>query len=197
MENLIPPETAEQVRTIELHRLDTLINRIWEQCTADNLAAINTYTRLADQRAKLMGLYPREGHTAQVVNAVKDDQINQLIRFVTPGQNGGPDQIIDMTAQQPNPYPPDAKPDLELKSIEGPRARQEPPFGSILEEPRKPHPFDPQPPARPEPMVDPYGHVVRGVPDGRFFIDNRGPVGNPNPPSAFGPRGGGKNSWMK
>ena len=70
MEHLVPVETASQVRAVELGRLDTLINRIWPQCTADNLAAINTFTRLADLRAKLCGLYPRDPTQAVQVASV-------------------------------------------------------------------------------------------------------------------------------
>jgi hypothetical protein len=193
MEQLIPPENAEQVRTILLEECNEIINRLWAEATADNLAVVNSLSRWIDTKARLMGLYPREGHTVQVVNAINaKDEIRRTIRFVLPGQNGGPDRELDMSALPPNPYDGMA-PNPDAVALEGPRPRSTTPFGSVVEEPRKPHPFDQQPqPPRAEPTVDPYGHLdTRGMPpDGRHFL-NRGSLDGPQhgPPD---PKG-----WMK
>jgi hypothetical protein len=179
MEKLIPAETAEQVRAIELHRLDSLINRIWPQCTADNLAAINTYTRLADARAKLMGLYPRDpvqiGINTGSTGPSEPDGIQ--INFVSPSHKMK--SVFDMAANlPPNPYD-GAAPNYATPAIEKPRARTETPFGSIVEEPR----------ANP----DPHAHLPKWhSPDS---VDNTKPAGGAAPPSLWD-RGDPK-GWMR
>jgi hypothetical protein len=59
MDRLVPIEDAERVRVLELARLDELQAGIWEAAAGGDLAAIQTYLKVADQRGRLLGLYPR------------------------------------------------------------------------------------------------------------------------------------------
>ena len=49
-------EPAEQVRTLELSRLDDILMSIWTRVRAGEVAAIDRALRLAERRARLLGL---------------------------------------------------------------------------------------------------------------------------------------------
>jgi hypothetical protein len=165
--------------------LDTLINRIWPQCTADNLAAINTYTRLADQRAKLMGLYPRDpvAQIGIVTGTGPKEPEGIEIRFVPgPGQRGKTNDPVPPPKPEPNPYA-HAAPDYAKVAIEAPRPRQQTPFGAVHEAPREPQ----QP-------HDPFAHLPKmHPPTGR--IDNT--QGGGDAPSSMWNRSGDPKGWMR
>lgn len=49
-------DTVEQLRQIELRRLDVITEKLWEQVEYGDPAAIEQYLRVSDRRAKLVGL---------------------------------------------------------------------------------------------------------------------------------------------
>ena len=49
-------EPADELRTLELERLDSALLAIWRQVQAGDLHAIDRLVRLAERRAKLLGL---------------------------------------------------------------------------------------------------------------------------------------------
>ena len=108
-------ETAERVRTLELTRLDSLQSEIWANCVEGDLAAINTFLRVQDQRCRLLGLYPKDGAMVQVGIANKDAEDIE-IRFVYPSAKPEP---VDLTPL-PNAYA-NVQPDLSRPQIEKPR----------------------------------------------------------------------------
>jgi hypothetical protein len=135
MDKLIPVESAERVRTLELRRLDAIQSEIWEDVTNGNLGAIHTYLRLSDQRSRLMGLYPKDGVTVKV-GAPGNDVDEIAITFVTPAAKLNPFQPpVDVTP--PSPYA-DAKPDLSRPAIAPPPERRRGPLGWLEEGPAKP-----------------------------------------------------------
>lgn len=50
-------DNAEQLRTMELERLDDMLLRISKQVSDGHLGAIDRALRISEQRAKLLGLY--------------------------------------------------------------------------------------------------------------------------------------------
>jgi hypothetical protein len=49
-------EPAEEVRKLELDRLDAMLNAIWPQALSGDLKAIDSVLRLMDRRARYLGL---------------------------------------------------------------------------------------------------------------------------------------------
>jgi hypothetical protein len=58
-------DNAEQMRTLELDRLDDMLLRIQSQVIKGDLKAIDRALRISEQRAKLLGLYApiNQAHT--------------------------------------------------------------------------------------------------------------------------------------
>lgn len=70
-------ESAEQLRTMELARLDELQNAIWERATEGELRAIDAVLRIMERRAKLVGL-DTSRHTVKVSSGDRDRLIEDL-----------------------------------------------------------------------------------------------------------------------
>lgn len=51
-------DAVDELRTLELARLDRLHRAAWELAVTGDLAAIETVLRIMDQRDRLLGLYP-------------------------------------------------------------------------------------------------------------------------------------------
>lgn len=49
-------ETAEQTRALELERLDVMLHAVWHKIESGDARAIDTALRVAERRAKLLGL---------------------------------------------------------------------------------------------------------------------------------------------
>jgi hypothetical protein len=129
----ITAEPARRVLDLELRRLDTLQSAIYANAIEGNLSAQAMYLRIADQRARLLGLYPKEPQVN--FNLPAGDQPDFLqINFVTPSRK----EPADVTPEPPSPYQ-DAKPDYDRPAIEGPRPRRTD-YGVIVEAPRQQRP---------------------------------------------------------
>lgn len=59
-------QTAEELRALELHRLDAMLAALWPMVEAGEIAAINAALRVGERRAKLTG-----------IDAVKDEKVCQ------------------------------------------------------------------------------------------------------------------------
>jgi hypothetical protein len=143
MDKLIPVETAERVRTLELKRLDAIQSELWEDVTRGNLGAIHAYLRLSDQRSRLMGLYPREGQQVQVGAPGNDAPIDLHVNFVVPSKKLEP--VLDVSPYQ------DAQPDYNVPAIEKPPQREVTPTGAIYE--RRGHPSYESQTGEPQPSI--------------------------------------------
>jgi DNA-binding CsgD family transcriptional regulator len=83
----IPAETAAEVLRLELQRLDALFSAYYESGVEGDLPAAAMALRVADQRSRLLGLYPKEGTGAAVavnVSGNGDDAPFVNIEFVPP-----------------------------------------------------------------------------------------------------------------
>jgi hypothetical protein len=137
----ITAEPARRVLDLELQRLDTLQSAIYANAVRGDLSAQAMYLRIADQRARLLGLYPKEPQVN--FNLPAGDQPEMLqINFVVPSRKEEP-PIIDT---EPSAYPSDAKPDYGRPALEPPRPRQRTDFG-IVEQPRSEPPYRPEHPS--------------------------------------------------
>jgi transposase-like protein len=120
----ITAEPARRVLDLELRRLDTLQSAIYANAIKGDLNAQAMYLRIADQRAKLLGLYPKEPQVN--FNLPAGDQPDFLqINFVVPSRKEKPPPV-DVTPQ--------GSPDYSVKALEPPPRRVETPFG-IVERP--------------------------------------------------------------
>jgi hypothetical protein len=66
--DLIPLENAKRVLAMELKRLDAVMAAHYGNAVAGDLAATSAVLRVMDQRAKLLGLYPKEGSALIALN---------------------------------------------------------------------------------------------------------------------------------
>jgi transposase-like protein len=83
MDRLID-EPARRVLALELRRLDRLQSAVYHAAADGDLAAIRSYLDIADRRAKLLGLYPKEGQHAAVTLSRSDEKDEIKIEFVMP-----------------------------------------------------------------------------------------------------------------
>jgi hypothetical protein len=80
-------EPARRVLTLELRRLDRLQSAVYHSAAEGDLPSIKTYLDIADRRAKLLGLYPKEGqHASLSLSRANADGTNDefKISFVMP-----------------------------------------------------------------------------------------------------------------
>ena len=128
----ITAEPARRVLDLELRRLDALQSAIYPDASDGDLAAQAMYLRIADQRAKLLGLYPKEPQVN--FNLPAGDQPEMLqINFVVPTKRNEPPPLDVIPT--PSPYA-NAEPDLSRPALEPPRPRQQTPYG-VFERPAK------------------------------------------------------------
>ena len=120
----ITAEPARRVLDLELRRLDTLQSAIYADAIDGDLSAQAMYLRIADQRAKLLGLYPKEPTVN--LNVPASEPLEGLrIEFVMPGRKEEPLPIDHPYANE--------KPDLSRPALEPPRPRDVTPTGAIYE----------------------------------------------------------------
>jgi hypothetical protein len=53
-----PVEGVDELRALELDRLDSLHEVVWPKALAGDLGAASVILRIMDKRARLLGLYP-------------------------------------------------------------------------------------------------------------------------------------------
>jgi len=129
----ITAEPAKRALELELRRLDQLQTAIYTDALQGDLSSQQMYLRIADQRARLLGLYPKEPQLAMSLNAANNEQLEAMrIEFVLPE----PPEPVDVTPPQPTAYPPDAQPDLSRPAIEPQPPRVRIATGAVFEEPR-------------------------------------------------------------
>jgi hypothetical protein len=117
-------EPAKRVLDLELRRLDILQTSIFVDASQGDLAAQAMYLRLADHRAKLPGLYPKEPQVNLNIGD-GDGSGGFKINFCLPPPRQ-PD-AADVTAHGP--------PDYSRPALPPPPARARTPFGALWEEP--------------------------------------------------------------
>jgi hypothetical protein len=124
-------EPAEKVLRLELARLDDLQSSIYQAAHDGDLGAVGMFLRLQDQRARLLGLYPKQdGTPSMLLNVNQNGQPSEQsinVTFVVPSAKEIPPPI-DVT--------PEAKPNYDLPAIEPPRPRARTPFGAMWEQPK-------------------------------------------------------------
>lgn len=72
---------VEEWRTLEIARIDRIINGIWKRVVDGDLAAVDRFLKLAERKAKLLGL-DQESLNLKVdldVSKLSDDQLQSLI----------------------------------------------------------------------------------------------------------------------
>jgi transposase-like protein len=107
----ITAEPAKRVLELELRRLDQLQTAIYADALQGDLSSQQMYLRIADQRARLLGLYPKE---PQVNLNIAPDQPETLrIEFVLP--DAPPPSLVDVT--------PESKPDYSKPALPAPPER--------------------------------------------------------------------------
>src|SRR6516225_10180111 len=121
----ITAEPARRVLDLELRRLDALQSAIYANAIEGDLSAQAMYLRIADQRAKLLGLYPKEPQVN--FNLPAGDQPDFLqINFVVPSRKEEPPPV-DVTPQGP--------PDYSRPALSPPPERKRRPLGWLEEKP--------------------------------------------------------------
>jgi hypothetical protein len=88
----VPTENVKEVRRLELARLDQMHSAHYEHATEGDIAATAMCLRIADQRAKLLGLYPKEGTQVLIAppgGGEKAANSTVNVVFVLPGNGSG------------------------------------------------------------------------------------------------------------
>jgi hypothetical protein len=87
-------QPTDELREIELDRLDRLQRGIWERAKDGDIRAIDAVLRIIDRRARLLGLDAPQKIQAEVVNydgaTNLDAQIERIIRVVEQVDLGEP-----------------------------------------------------------------------------------------------------------
>jgi hypothetical protein len=136
----ITAEPARRVLDLELRRLDTLQSAIYAKAVGGDLSAQAMYLRIADQRAKLLGLYPKEPQVN--FNLPAGDQPDFLqINFVVPSRKQGPPPVDVTPVDAPTAQGP---PDYSRPALPAPPERRRGPLGWLEEKPARnpPKPTD-------------------------------------------------------
>jgi hypothetical protein len=122
-------EPARDVLKMEIARLNELQSAIYADAREGDLAAQAMYLRLADHRAKLLGLYPREGHNQVMLNVDGGGEPTIRVAFVLPPKRDEASSAapIDVTSRM--------EPNYDLKALPKPPQRARTPFGALWEEP--------------------------------------------------------------
>lgn len=77
----IPFENAEQVRHIELERVDKMLEGIWDSATTGDPKAVVAVVKLMERRAKYLGLDAPEKreHSGEIKGAISLDDLTSAI----------------------------------------------------------------------------------------------------------------------
>jgi hypothetical protein len=65
-------EITEDVRRLEIERLDAMLLGLWQQAAQGNEVKVDRVIKIMDQRAKLLGLYAPEKHEIATHEAMLD-----------------------------------------------------------------------------------------------------------------------------
>jgi hypothetical protein len=121
----ITAEPARRVLELELRRLDQLQTAIYADALQGDLSSQQMYLRIADQRARLLGLYPKEPQVNFSLPAADQPDFLQ-INFVVPSRKQEPPPV-DVTPQGP--------PDYSRPALPPPPERKRGPLGWLEEKP--------------------------------------------------------------
>lgn len=92
--------TVDAARKEELERLDTLITAVWPAAESGDDKAINTYLRLAERRAKLLGLdKPIQVESTVLEVTAAERELQDMIRQVEIEDAG---KLRELTNEQPD-----------------------------------------------------------------------------------------------
>jgi hypothetical protein len=103
--NMIPINSAKEVLALELQRLDNLMSAHYAHAVNGDVSATEMCLRVIEKRARLCGLFPREGQVAQILVAAADRDVQPLVQveFVVPT---GKHEEEDAPASPPGAQPP-------------------------------------------------------------------------------------------
>lgn len=82
-------EAAEEMRELELDRLNKLLSGVWEKALAGDVKAVHAVLAIIDKRSKLAGLYSPTQY-AEVVN----------VHYVNDWQSVGAKDLADLKEQE-------------------------------------------------------------------------------------------------
>lgn len=71
----IPTEAAEEVKKLELERLDNLFRELWPKALKGQYPAVDRCLRIMERRAKLLGLDQAERHSVLLETISKLDDV--------------------------------------------------------------------------------------------------------------------------
>jgi hypothetical protein len=81
--NRIIRDDLNEVRQMEIDRLDIALSAIWHQIEAGDLLAINTMLKIMDRRSKMLALdAPRRLHVQEVVPEVSVEELERKIQQI-------------------------------------------------------------------------------------------------------------------
>jgi Helix-turn-helix domain len=117
----IPAETAAEVLRPELQRLDNLLSAHYEHAIDGSFSATELVLRVIEKRARLLGLFPREGQPQPLGLALKVGaggevpDIHMEIEFVTPKHRDDDDLVPPVRDVTPVPRVDYDQPRTELE----------------------------------------------------------------------------------
>ena len=121
----ITAEPARRVRELELRRLDQLQTAIYADALQGNLSSQQPYLRIADHRARLLGLYPKEPQVHLNIGDGEKPETTINVRFVLPpARQEEPAPPTDVTPERPPGY--------SLPALPKPPPRRQGPMDEII-----------------------------------------------------------------
>ena len=124
----ITAEPARRVLELELRRLDDLQSGIYADAIEGDPVSIRLYLDIADRRAKLLGLYPKEPQVHLSI-PVADQPDRMRIEFVLPDKPQP--ASVGVTPPQPTGYAADAPADYSKPALPAPPERVQTEFGIV------------------------------------------------------------------
>lgn len=98
-DQLLPIEEVEEMRRMELARLDVLSTRIEEQVHAGNLFAIDRALKIMERRARLAGLDAPVRSEVKVEAVTRDDIERELAAFMAGHDSGRADGVREASGR--------------------------------------------------------------------------------------------------
>ena len=115
---------AANVLKLELRKLDRVQRGVYPKACLGDVQAVYAYLTLANQRARLLGLYPPPNQNIAFVAANNSERPPIQIEFITPtGRHTLDDELPPRDVTPPAPYE-GAKADLSRPAL--PKPSQEP-----------------------------------------------------------------------
>jgi hypothetical protein len=116
-------EPAQAVLKLELQRLDEVQSGIYNDAVGGHLPALYAYLALLDRRAKLLGLYPREGQPQQMLVNIAGDgekQTKIIVQFeagLSEPDEPVPRDVTPRPAVTPQRAPPTEPPIIDAEVL--------------------------------------------------------------------------------